>query len=176
VTRLYLQVPPDESLDAWSDQRIWDELAARLPTDAGFDLRQGPIIERGITTMRSFVASPMRHGRLLLAGDAAHVVPPTGAKGLNLAVADVAVLAAAAERFLRHDDPSGLDAYSDTCLRRVWRIQHFSWWMTSMLHRFDDHDHFQRQVQLSELDWVTRSEAAATALAANYVGLPFGSW
>lgn len=175
ITRLYLQIAPDEQLERWSDDRIWDELGRRLPTDAGFELRTGPIIERGITPMRSFVAAPMRHGRLFLAGDAAHIVPPTGAKGLNLAVADVSVLAVALERFLRSGDEDGLVRYSELCLRRVWRVQHFSWWMTSMLHRFDEHDTFAREVQLSELDYVTSSEAASTALAENYVGLPFAT-
>ncbi len=174
VTRLYLQVPADESLANWSEARIWDELAIRLPTDAGFDLRQGPIIERGITTMRGFVASPMRHGRLLLAGDAAHIVPPTGAKGLNLAVADVVVLAAAVARLLHEHDETGLVEYSAVCLRRVWRVQRFSAWMTTMLHRLDGEDRFARQLQLAELDQVTTSVAASTALAENYVGLPFG--
>jgi p-hydroxybenzoate 3-monooxygenase len=174
ITRLYLQVPPDDALEDWSDDRIWSELATRLPTEQGFELRTGPIIERGITAMRSFVASPMRHGRLFLAGDAAHIVPPTGAKGMNLAVADVSVLARAVERFLTTGRQDLLDRYSDTCLRRVWRVQHFSSWMTSMLHRFDDGDPFTRGLQLSELDYVTGSRAASTALAENYVGLPFG--
>ena len=185
VTRLYLQVPPDEDLGDWSDDRIWDELARRLPTEAGLDLRQGPLIEKGITPMRSFVATPMRHGRLFLAGDAAHIVPPTGAKGMNLAIADVSVLAEAVERYCRRGDESGFDAYSDLCLQRVWRVQHFSWWMTSMLHRLDGpgtvagegagaDDSFQRRLQLAELAYVTSSRAASTALAENYVGLPFG--
>lgn len=173
VTRLYLQVTPDDAVENWPENRIWDELATRLPTGAGFDLRQGPILETAITTMRGFVASPMRHGRLFLAGDAAHIVPPTGAKGLNLAVADVVVLADAVERFLRHQDPAGLDGYSAVCLRRVWRIQRFAASMTAMLHRFDGEDRFDRQLQLAELEQVTTSAAAATALAENYVGLPF---
>jgi len=175
VTRLYLQVPPDDDLDAWTDERIWDELAVRLPTEAGFELRRGPIIDKAITGMRSFVATPMRHGSLLLAGDAAHIVPPTGAKGLNLAVADVVVLAAAAERYLRGGDPSGLDRYSDVCLHRVWQVQRFAWRMTAMLHRFDGDDEFGRWLRLAELDEVTSSRAASTALAETYVGLPFAT-
>ena len=130
-------------------------------------------MQKGVTPMRSFVAAPMRHGRLFIAGDAAHIVPPTGAKGLNLAAADVRVLARALRRLLRHGRTDLLDRYSDICLRRVWKAQRFSWWMTSMLHRFDDHSEFDRQVQLAELDYVTGSRAAMTALAENYVGLPF---
>lgn len=171
VTRLYLQVDPGEDLAAWPDDRIWSELSERLPTQQGFKLEEGPILERGITAMRSFVATPMSWGRLHLAGDAAHIVPPTGAKGLNLAVADVVLLADAIERFAGGDN-GGLDAYADAALERVWRVQHFSWWMTSMLHRFAEHDEFQRSLQLSELRYVTSSRAASTALAENYVGLP----
>jgi p-hydroxybenzoate 3-monooxygenase len=177
VTRLYLQVAPDEDVGQWSDDRIWTELARRLPTEAGLDLREGPLIEKGITPMRSFVAAPMRRGRLFLAGDAAHIVPPTGAKGMNLAIADVSVLTEAVERFCRRGDESGFDAYSDLCQQRVWRVQHFSWWMTSMLHRLGDErgdGGFQRRLQLSELAYVTSSRAASTALAENYVGMPFG--
>jgi len=174
VTRLYLQVPPDEDIADWSDDRIWTELATRLPTADGFRLLDGPVIEKSITGMRSFVASPMRYGRLALAGDAAHIVPPTGAKGMNLAIADVFVLASAIDRLVHSGDESGLAAYSATCAQRVWRVQHFSWWMTSMLHRFPDHDDFQRQLQRSELTYVVSSRAASTALAENYVGLPFG--
>jgi len=174
VTRLYLQVPPDEDEANWSDDRIWSELSVRLPTEDGFELVDGPIIEKGITAMRSFVASPMRYGRLVLAGDAAHIVPPTGAKGMNLAIADVSVLADAVDQLFRTGRDDLLDRYSATCAERVWRVQHFSWWMTSMLHRFDVHDEFQRRLQLSELAFVTHSRAASTALAENYVGLPFG--
>ncbi len=173
ITRMYLQVPADEDVDDWSDDRIWAEFDHRLPTDDDFSFNVGPIIEKGITAMRSFVATPMRHGCLLLAGDAAHIVPPTGAKGMNLAIADVAVLADVLDEFVNKDNDTVLDRYTDTCLRRVWRATHFSWWMTSMLHRFDD-DPFQRQLQLSELALITGSEAAATNLAQNYVGLPFG--
>jgi p-hydroxybenzoate 3-monooxygenase len=172
VTRMYLQVAPDEDLDAWPDERIWDELNQRLATEDGWHADPGPIFERGITPMRSFVTEPMRHGRLFLAGDAAHIVPPTGAKGLNLAVADVRVLAHALERFCASGDESLLDAYSDTCLRRVWQVQQFSWQMTSMLHRFPGDDAFQMRLQRSQLDSLVASPAASAALAEQYVGLP----
>jgi p-hydroxybenzoate 3-monooxygenase len=171
VTRLYLQVPPDTDAADWSDARIWDELHRRL----GTEINEGPLIEKGVTGMRSFVAEPMRRGWLFLAGDAAHIVPPTGAKGMNLAIADVRVLAEALESFLRRGDERGIDAYSDTCLRRVWRAEHFSWWMTSMLHVFPDADAFQNRLQLSQLRYTVSSRAAATSLAENYVGLPHGS-
>ena len=170
LVRLYLQCAPDEDLEAWSDDRIWDELATRSARP-GFALNQGPIVQRGVTPMRSFVTEPMQYGRLFLAGDAAHIVPPTGAKGLNLAAADVAVLARGLEAFFRRGDRSGLDAYSATCLDRVWKVQRFSWWMTSMLHRFDTHSRFERRVQLAELEYLAGSVAASTALAENYVGL-----
>ncbi|MEJ7720414.1 MAG: 4-hydroxybenzoate 3-monooxygenase [Ilumatobacteraceae bacterium] len=150
ITRMYLQVAADEQLDTWSDDRIWSEFDERLPTGDDFALNTGPIIERGITAMRSVVATPMRHGRLLLAGDAAHIVPPTGAKGMNLAIADVAVMAQVLDAALNKGDSAALERYTETCLTRVWRAQHFSWWMTSMLHRFGD-DPFQRELQLSEL-------------------------
>jgi p-hydroxybenzoate 3-monooxygenase len=174
VTRLYLQVAPDEDVAAWPDDRIWAELDARLATGGGAALNEGPILERGITAMRSFVVEPMRHGRLFLAGDAAHIVPPTGAKGMNLAVADVAVLAEALERFFATGRSDLLDAYSDRCLRRVWRAEHFSWWMTSMLHLAPGADPFERRLQLAQLRYVTSSPAAAASLAENYVGLPYG--
>jgi p-hydroxybenzoate 3-monooxygenase len=171
VTRLYLQCAPDEQLDDWPDERIWAELQTRFEC-GDFRLTEGPIFERGITPMRSFVTEPMQHGRLYLAGDAVHIVPPTGAKGLNLAVADVRVLAAALERWLHAGDDSLLRGYSDTCLRRVWHTQHFSWWMTSMLHRMpDDVDGFQAKLQLAQLDYLCSSRAASASLAENYVGL-----
>ena len=173
VTRLYLQVPDDERIEDWPDDRIWDELAVRLPTSDDFKFNTGPLLEKGITAMRSFVATPMRHGNLLLAGDAAHIVPPTGAKGMNLAIADVSVMAGVIDDALRGGRPERLDDYTATCLQRVWRAQQFSYWMTSMLHRFGD-DPFHHQLQLSELALVTGSQAAATNLAQNYVGLPFG--
>jgi p-hydroxybenzoate 3-monooxygenase len=171
LARLYIQVHPDESLDEWPDERIWEEMRTRFATrDGDWQLNEGPVLDRLIAPMRSFVAEPMSHGRLFLAGDAAHIVPPTGAKGLNLAIADVRVLAEALVDFYRGGDPAGLDAYSDTCLRRVWRAQHFSWWMTSMLHVAEG-DPFGAQLMRSQLDYVVRSEAAATTLAENYVGL-----
>jgi p-hydroxybenzoate 3-monooxygenase len=171
VTRLYLQVDPDEDIEAWPDDRIWDELAARLASD-GFELNRGEIFDKGITPMRSFVAEPMRWGRLYLAGDAAHIVPPTGAKGLNVAVTDVQNLAEALVAFYGDDDETGLDDYSDRCLRRVWRVQHFSWFMTEMMHRPPDFDPFAQRLQRSQLDYVTSSRPAATSLAENYAGLP----
>ena len=169
VSRLYLQVAPDEDLDAWSDDRVWEELRIRLRADR-FELRSGPIREKSVTPMRSFVAAPMRRGRLLLAGDAAHIVPPTGAKGLNLAVADVAVLADALAAVYAAADMSGLDEYSDRCLRRVWRAQHFSWWMTSMLHVDPSDDAYGAELARSQLRYVCESRAAARSLAENYVG------
>lgn len=172
VSRLYLQCAPDEDLTAWSDDRIWAELQTRFTRDGGFALTEGPITQKGITPMRSFVVEPMQHGRLFLAGDSAHIVPPTGAKGLNLAAGDVAVLAGAIEAFYQRNDMSLLEAYSATCLDRVWKVQRFSWWMTSMLHRFATHSDFERRVQLAELGYVTSSRAAMTSLAENYVGLP----
>jgi p-hydroxybenzoate 3-monooxygenase len=171
ITRLYLQCDPDEDLDAWPDERVWEELQARLDGDDGFRLATGPILEKGITPMRSFVVEPMQHGRLFLAGDAAHIVPPTGAKGMNLAVADVTVLAAALEAFSVDGDASGLAAYSERCLRRIWRAEHFSWFMTSMLHRAPGQDPFEARLQRSQLRYITQSRAAATMLAENYVGL-----
>jgi p-hydroxybenzoate 3-monooxygenase len=172
LTRLYLQVEPDERIDDWPDERIWEELQARFATaDDDWTLNEGPIVEKGITPMRSFVVEPMQHGRLFLAGDAAHIVPPTGAKGLNLAVHDVKVLADALAEHYSSGSDEALTAYSDTCLRRVWRVQHFSWWMTSMLHRLPGADTFERRLQTAQLDYVTRSEAGARTLAENYVGL-----
>jgi p-hydroxybenzoate 3-monooxygenase len=171
LSRLYIQVEPDDDIDNWPDARIWEELHARFATDDGWELHEGPVLEKGITPMRSFVAEPMRHGRLFLAGDAAHIVPPTGAKGLNLAVADVRVLAEALEAFFARGDDSGLEEYSDTALRRVWRAEHFSWWMTSMLHRAPERDPFAAALQKAQLDYLTSSEAAMTTLAENYVGL-----
>jgi p-hydroxybenzoate 3-monooxygenase len=170
LSRLYIQCRPDEDLGGWSDDRIWEELQTRLGLD-GWTLAEGPVLEKGVTGMRSYVCEPMRHGRLFLAGDAAHIVPPTGAKGLNLALHDVRTLATALVDWFRSGSATGLDTYSDTCLRRVWRAEHFSWWMTQMLHRADDQDAFDLKLQLSQLRYVTTSHAAATALAENYVGL-----
>ena len=171
LSRLYLQCRPGENLTAWSDDRIWSELHMRASRD-GFTLAEGTILQRGITPMRSYVAEPMQCGRLFLAGDAAHIVPPTGAKGLNLAAADIAVLARAIVAFYRQGVTDGLDAYSVNCLRRIWKVQRFSWWMTSLLHRFFDRTQFEQQMQAAELDYVFTSRAASLALAENYVGLP----
>ncbi|MDQ7908423.1 4-hydroxybenzoate 3-monooxygenase [Phytohabitans sp. ZYX-F-186] len=172
ITRLYLQVAPDERIEDWPDTRIWDELGRRLAAD-GFTLATGPILEKGVTAMRSLVTEPMRQDRLFLAGDAAHIVPPTGAKGMNLAIADVWALSEALDAYYRVGRTDLLETYSDRCLRRVWRAEHFSWWMTSMLHQAPDADDFQRKLQLAQLRYVATSEAAATSLAENYVGLPF---
>ena len=169
ISRLYLQCAPTEDLSQWSDNRIWDELQQRFAVP-GWTLKEGPILERGVTPMRSFVAEPLRHGRLFLAGDAGHIVPPTGAKGLNLAIADVAVLAPAIVDWLRRSDATGVDAYSDTALRRVWRAQDFSNEMTLMLH--SNADEFEDRRQTARLRYVVRSEAAARSIAENYVGLP----
>jgi len=173
LSRLYVQCGHDDKVTDWPDGRVWSELHARLATHDGWTLREGPVIEKSVTAMRSFVAEPMRYGRLFLAGDAAHIVPPAGAKGLNLAVADVEVLARGLTAWYRTGDGGLLDAYSDTCLRRVWRVQDFSYWMTSMLHRYpDDSGGFDSRLQLARLRYVTRSEAAARSLGENYVGLP----
>jgi p-hydroxybenzoate 3-monooxygenase len=171
LTRLYLQCSPDEDLDKWPDERIWEELHTRLATDDGWTLNEGEIVEKGVTPMRSFVAEPMQCGRLFLAGDAVHIVPPTGAKGLNLAVADVKVLAEGLARWFVEGDGSKLDEYSDTCLRRVWRTQYFSWWMTTMFHRVSgDESGYMAKLQRAQLDYVCSSISAATTLAENYVG------
>ncbi len=173
VTRLYLQCAPDEPMDAWPDERIWNELDSRLATDDGWKPNRGEIFQKGITGMRSFVAEPMRHGRLFLAGDAAHIVPPTGAKGLNLAAADVRTLAGAFCAWYLDGCARLLEAYSATCLRRVWRAQRFSFWMTSMLHRSPSDTDFDYRRQVAELDYLTHSRAAMTSMAENYTGLPF---
>jgi p-hydroxybenzoate 3-monooxygenase len=172
ITRLYLQCAPDEDLAKWSDEKIWAELQTRLATHGGNKLTEGEILQKGVTGMRSFVADPMQHGRLFLAGDAAHIVPPTGAKGLNLAVADVRVLARAIAEFYRSGNSDLLDHYSERCLRRVWLVQRFSLWMTTTLHRFPGSDSFEEHRQRADLDYLTSSRAAAQAFAENYVGLP----
>ena len=172
ITRLYLQVAPDEDIGQWSDERIWQELHTRLETNDGWKLNEGPVLEKGITGMRSHVTEPMQHGRLFLAGDSAHIVPPTGAKGMNLAIADVHVLCRALTAFFKSHREDLLAAYSQTCLKRVWRAEHFSWWMTSMLHRFPGDDGFGHRLQRSQLDYVVGSRSAAASLAENYVGLP----
>jgi p-hydroxybenzoate 3-monooxygenase len=171
VSRLYLQVDTGEDIAAWPDDRIWAELSRRFELP-GWTLDQGPVLDKGITPMRSFVSAPMRYGRLFLAGDAAHIVPPTGAKGLNLALADVAVLAPALDGLLHSDDKLAA-AYSARCLERVWRSTHFSWWMTTMLHRTPGADAMASQLQLSQLHYVVSSRAAATSLAENYTGFAF---
>jgi p-hydroxybenzoate 3-monooxygenase len=174
VSRLYLQVDPDERLDHWSDERIWSELRVRLATTGDdWRLADGPILERSIALHHGFVVEPMQHGRLFLAGDAAHIVPPTGAKGLNLAVADVRVLARGVVAWYASGDTAGLDGYSARCLARVWRVQEFSSWMSTLLHRLPGTDAFDERLMQARLDWTCNSEAAARSLAENYVGLPF---
>jgi p-hydroxybenzoate 3-monooxygenase len=173
LSRLYVQCAADEDLGGWSDRRIWDELHTRLYDTAGGELHEGPILQKGVTPVRSYVAAPMRHGRMFLAGDAVHIVPPTGAKGLNLAVADVRVLSRALIEFFRTGATERLDRYSDTCLKRVWKVVRYSNYMTSLLHRFDEHSAFERRVQQAELDYVAGSVAARTTIGENYVGLPF---
>jgi p-hydroxybenzoate 3-monooxygenase len=173
ISRLYLQCKPDENLIEWPDARVWEELQNRFSTRDGFSLTEGSVIQKGVTGMRSFVVEPMQFGRMFLAGDSAHIVPPTGAKGLNLAVADVRVLAAGFKKFFASGKREFLQSYSEICLRRVWNVQRFSWWMTSLLHKFPNDNEFDRRRQLAELDYVTNSRAAATTLAENYVGLPF---
>ncbi len=170
LSRLYVQCRPDEDIAGWPDERIWEELQARLGLP-GWTLAEGPVLEKGVTGMRSFVVEPMQYGRLFLAGDAAHIVPPTGAKGLNLAISDVRVLAEAIADWYRTGSGEALERYSERCLRRVWRCEHFSWWMTSMLHRSPGDDPFELRLQLSQLRYVTSSEAGARSLAENYVGL-----
>jgi p-hydroxybenzoate 3-monooxygenase len=173
ITRLYLQCAPDEDLSTWPDDRIWSELDTRLGMRDGWRPNHGPILQKSVTGMRSFVAEPMRFGRLFLAGDAAHIVPPTGAKGLNLAMADVYRLSMAFAQFYRDGRETLLNIYSDRALRRTWRAQRFSWWMTSMLHRVDTGNAFDDRRQLAELEYLVSSPAAMTSLAENYVGTPF---
>jgi p-hydroxybenzoate 3-monooxygenase len=170
IQRLYFQCDPKDDVNNWPDARIWEELHARLAGPDGWKVKEGRIFQKGIIAMRSFVAEPMRHGRLFLAGDAAHIVPPTGAKGLNLAVNDVRVLAEALAAFYKSDSENLLKSYSATALKRIWRAEHFSWWMTSMLHRFHDDSPFQHRIQLAELDLVVNSRAKATTLAESYTG------
>ena len=172
VTRLYLQCRPDEDIAQWNDECIWDELRLRLTCLDGWRPTEGRILQKGVTGMRSFVVEPLQYHRLFLAGDAAHIVPPTGAKGMNLALADVYYLADALREHYRENSEDKLHNYSSTCLRRIWRAQRFSWWMTSLLHRFEAVTDFDRKRQLAELEYVMSSRAAATSLAENYVGLP----
>ena len=172
-SRYYLQCPLDDTVEDWSDDRFWTELSRRLPEDRREGLETGPSLEKIVTPLRSFVCEPMRHGRLFLAGDAAHIVPPTGAKGLNLAASDVRYLSEALVGFYRDNRTDLIDAYSATCLRRVWKAQRFSHWLTGLMHRSPDASEFERGLQLAELDYIARSPAAQAALAENYVGLPF---
>jgi p-hydroxybenzoate 3-monooxygenase len=171
VQRMYFQCDPQESADDWSDDQIWTELNARVASN-GFTLKEGPIFQKGVVPMRSYVCEPMQHGRLYLAGDIAHIVPPTGAKGLNLAVADIVILSRALEQYYATGETGGLDRYSGTALQRVWRVQHFSWWMTSMLHRAQGQSDFDLRRQLAELDLITSSTAGSTYLAEAYTGWP----
>ena len=173
IGRLYLQVPPEEDINNWPDDKIWRELQMRFAVNGDWKLTEGPILQKGITPMRSFVVEPMQYGRLYLAGDAAHIVPATGAKGLNLAAADVRLLAQAFVDYYSSGGTRQLEQYSHRCLRRVWKAQRFSWWMTSMLHRFDTDSPFDQRRQVAELDYLTGSRAAMTSLAENYVGLPW---
>jgi p-hydroxybenzoate 3-monooxygenase len=173
ITRMYLQVPAGEDVDQWPDDRIWAELKTRLATDDGFELTEGPLLDKSITPMRSFVAAPMQYGRLLLAGDAAHIVPPTGAKGMNLAIADVRLLSHALGGYYADGRDDLIAAYTDTALQRVWRATHFSWWMTTMLHTDPDADAFTNHLARAQLDYVTSSSAMATSLAENYTGMPY---
>ena len=172
-SRHYVQVPVEDRAEDWSDAAFWDELRRRLDPRAAESLMTGPSIEKSIAPLRSFVAEPMRFGRLFLAGDAAHIVPPTGAKGLNLAASDVRYLARALIEFHAERSEAGIDAYSDRCLRRVWKAERFSWWFTSLMHRFPENGAIGRKLQRAELDYLVSSRAASTAMAENYVGLPF---
>jgi p-hydroxybenzoate 3-monooxygenase len=172
VSRCYIQVPLDDGVDAWPEARFWDELKARLDPEAAARLVTGPAVEKSIAPLRSFVAEPMRFGNLFLAGDAAHIVPPTGAKGLNLAASDIGLLARGLIEFYRDRSSAGIDTYSQRCLKRVWKAERFSWWMTSMLHQFPEAGLFGRKLQLAELDYLVGSKPATAALAENYVGLP----
>ena len=173
LSRYYVQCSVDDEADNWTDELFWEVLKSRLPKDVAAGLETGPSIEKTIAPLRSFVAEPLRHGRLFLVGDAGHIVPPTGAKGLNLAASDVHYLSRALIDFFTKGDESGLETYSERALRRVWKAERFSWWMTRLLHRFPDNDAFDSRMQLAELDYLTGSKAAMTALAENYVGLPY---
>jgi p-hydroxybenzoate 3-monooxygenase len=172
-SRYYVQGPADTTVEEWPDERFWSELTARLPSGPAGSLVTGPAIEKIVTPVRSWVGEPMRHGRLFLAGDAAHIVPPTGAKGLNLAISDVVYLSQALGEFYSTGSTSGLDSYSGTALARVWKAVRFSWWMTTMLHTFPGlGDDFERQLQIAELEYLFESEGAQRVMAENYVGLP----
>jgi p-hydroxybenzoate 3-monooxygenase len=171
-SRYYIDVPLSEKIEDWSDDRIWEELAVRLGPEAAANMTRGPSIEKSIAPLRSFVFEPMRHGSLFLAGDAAHIVPPTGAKGLNLAASDVHYLSEALSGFFKHNDRDGIASYSDKALTRVWKSERFSWTLTKLMHRFPDDGPFERRMQVAELDYISRSVAAQTSIAENYVGLP----
>lgn len=171
LTRLYFQCPPETDPAGWSDAQVWEELHTRLTTVDGFRQTEGPVLEKVLTQLRSFVVEPMQYGRLFIAGDAAHIVPPTGAKGLNLALGDVRILSQAMCSFLLHDDEAGLRGYSQRCLGRIWRTQQFSWQMTALLHRFPGEDQFRRRLQLAQLEHIVNSRSAATALVESYIGL-----
>jgi p-hydroxybenzoate 3-monooxygenase len=173
-SRYYIQCELDDKIDAWSDDRFWDELRARLPADVAAAVVTGPSLEKSIAPLRSFVVEPMRFGSLFLAGDAAHIVPPTGAKGLNLAVADVRILAQGLTQYFAGRGSEGIDRYSEVCLRRTWKAIRFSWWFTSVMHKFSD-EPFNQRIQVAELDYLSNSLAARSSLAENYVGLPFES-
>jgi p-hydroxybenzoate 3-monooxygenase len=172
-SRYYVQCSLDEHVDAWPDEKFWDELKRRLDPKAASELVTGASIEKSIAPLRSFVAEPMRFGNLFLAGDAAHIVPPTGAKGLNLAASDVHYLSRAFAEFYTEKSRAGIDAYAARAISRVWKAERFSWWMTTMLHRFPEMGSFEQRIQQAELDYLIGSQAAMTALAENYVGLPF---
>ncbi|WPO99100.1 4-hydroxybenzoate 3-monooxygenase [Pseudomonas sp. HR96] len=172
-TRYYVQVDADEKVENWSDQRFWDELKSRLPADLAERMVTGPSIEKSIAPLRSFVVEPMQYGRMFLVGDAAHIVPPTGAKGLNLAASDVSTLFDILLKVYREGRTDLLEQYSPICLRRVWKAERFSWWMTSMLHRFPDADPFSQRIQQTELDYFVDSQAGRQTIAENYVGLPY---
>ncbi len=172
-SRYYIQCAFDEDLEEWTDDRFWDALRSRLPHEAAESLETGPSLEKSIAPLRSFVAEPMRHGRLFLAGDAAHIVPPTGAKGLNLAASDIYYLSRALVAFYEENREDLMNTYSESCLRRVWKAERFSWWLSTVLHRFPDQSSFDRGIQLAELEYLSESEAAQAAFAENYVGLPF---
>ena len=175
ITRLYLQCPPEEKIEDWSDERIWEELFLRFKSNDGWKPNHGRVLQKNIAPMRSFVVEPMQYGKLFLAGDSAHIVPPTGAKGMNLAISDVNILSQGLAAFYKNGNTELLARYSEVCLRRVWKAQRFSWWMTSMLHCFPDANPFDRRRQIAELDYVTSSLAAAKSLAENYAGLPMDS-
>jgi p-hydroxybenzoate 3-monooxygenase len=171
-SRYYVQVPLSDKVEDWSDQRFWDELRRRIDPELAASIVTGPSIEKSIAPLRSFVAEPLRFGRLFLAGDAGHIVPPTGAKGLNLAASDVKYLSGAFIEHYKERSSAGIDHYSGRALRRIWKAERFSWWLTSLMHRFPDQSVFEQRIQEAELDYVVHSQAASTALAENYVGLP----